>query len=92
MNEQRRQILEMPAEGKVTADEAERLIRGPWWSVPVPDVVRLRPDRPGRRAGVLQPVNRPASHRSCSAWWKASPPSWSLNGYSRISLSPAYAL
>jgi hypothetical protein len=26
MNEQRRQILEMLAEGKITADEAERLI------------------------------------------------------------------
>lgn len=38
MNEQRRQILEMLADGKITADEAERLIDA------------LEPEQPPRRA------------------------------------------
>ena len=41
MNEQRRQILEMLAEGKVTADEAERLIDA------------VEPERPESPAGAL---------------------------------------
>ena len=41
MNEQRRQILEMLAEGKITADEAERLIDA------------VEPERPESQAGAL---------------------------------------
>ncbi|MDF2265252.1 hypothetical protein P2Q00_07325 [Streptomyces coacervatus] len=44
MNEQRRQILEMLAEGKITADEAERLIDA------------LERDRPGSPPGVTSPT------------------------------------
>jgi hypothetical protein len=48
MNEQRRQILEMLAEGKITADEAERLINA---------LERERPDSPPGTA--LRPKPRP---------------------------------
>jgi len=41
VNEQRRQILEMLAEGKITADEAERLIDA------------VEPERPESQAGAL---------------------------------------
>jgi hypothetical protein len=48
MNEQRRQVLQMLAEGKITADEAERLIDA------------LDQDRPERPAGaVSRPKSRP---------------------------------
>ena len=32
------------------------------------------------------------SQASLAIWWKPSPPSWSLNGYSRISFGPPYQL
>jgi len=48
MNEQRRQILEMLAEGKITADEAERLIDA---------VGREQPEPPPGAA--LRPKSRP---------------------------------
>lgn len=48
MNEQRRQILEMLAEGKITADEAARLIDA------------VQPERPEAPAGALpRPKPRP---------------------------------
>jgi hypothetical protein len=48
MNEQRRQILQMLAEGKITADEAERLIDA---------VEREQPELPA--AGTSGPKSRP---------------------------------
>ncbi|HEY2673030.1 MAG TPA: hypothetical protein VGJ07_22060 [Rugosimonospora sp.] len=48
MNEQRRQILQMLAEGKITADEAERLIDA---------VEREQPESPP--GGALRPKPRP---------------------------------
>jgi hypothetical protein len=48
MNEQRRQILQMLAEGKITADEAERLIDA---------LERQQPDSPPRAAS--RPTPRP---------------------------------
>ncbi|RKR86800.1 hypothetical protein BDK92_1067 [Micromonospora pisi] len=47
MNEQRRQILQMLAEGKITADEAERLINA------------LERDQPESPSGAVRPKPRP---------------------------------
>jgi hypothetical protein len=47
VNEQRRQILQMLAEGKITADEAERLI------------VALEPERPESPGAASRPKPRP---------------------------------
>ncbi|MDT0443036.1 SHOCT-like domain-containing protein [Streptomyces johnsoniae] len=57
MNEQRRQILEMLAEGKVTADEAERLIDA---------LERERPESPPRSAS--RPKPRPKYLRVVVNW------------------------
>lgn len=56
MNEQRRQILEMLAEGKITADEAERLIAA---------LERARPEAP---AAESRPKSRPRYLRVVMSW------------------------
>jgi hypothetical protein len=57
MNEQRRQILEMLAEGKITADEAERLIDA------------LEREQPGSSAAVVpRPKPRPKYLRVVASW------------------------
>jgi Asp-tRNA(Asn)/Glu-tRNA(Gln) amidotransferase B subunit len=50
MNEQRRQILEMLSEGKITADEAERLIAA---------LEQEQPEPASAPAGEQRPKNRP---------------------------------
>ncbi|GII77934.1 hypothetical protein Sru01_29160 [Sphaerisporangium rufum] len=57
MNEQRRQILEMLAEGKITADEAERLITA---------LERSQPEPPP--AGATGPKTRPRYLRVLVTW------------------------
>ncbi|MGW1886337.1 SHOCT-like domain-containing protein [Streptomyces sp. NPDC001970] len=54
MNEQRRQILQMPAEGKITADEAERLLDA------------LEREQPESPPGA---TSRPKPRPSTCAWW-----------------------
>ncbi|MEV5824664.1 hypothetical protein AB0L25_03715 [Spirillospora sp. NPDC052242] len=56
MNEQRRQILEMLAEGKISADEAERLIDA---------LERARPEPP---AAESRPKGRPKYLRVVMSW------------------------
>ncbi|MCG0283630.1 hypothetical protein [Streptomyces sp. PSAA01] len=57
MNEQRRQILQMLAEGKITADEAERLIDA---------LERERPEAP--RGATSRPKSRPKYLRVVMSW------------------------
>jgi hypothetical protein len=56
MNEQRRQILQMLAEGKITADEAERLIDA------------LEPERPEPPGALPRPKPRPKYLRVLVSW------------------------
>ena len=61
MNEQRRQILQMLAEGKITADEAERLIDA------------LEPEWPEAPPGALaRPKPRPKYMRVLVSWTDSS--------------------
>ncbi|GAB3961640.1 hypothetical protein GCM10029978_014370 [Actinoallomurus acanthiterrae] len=57
MNEQRRQILQMLTEGKITADEAERLIEA---------LERAQPESPP--AGESRPNRRPKYLRVVMSW------------------------
>lgn len=61
MNEQRRQILQMLAEGKITADEAERLINA---------LERARPEAPptAEPPPVARPAARPKYLRVMVRW------------------------
>lgn len=57
MNEQRRQVLQMLAEGKITADEAERLIGA---------LERAQPESPP--AAEFRPTRRPKYLRVAVSW------------------------
>ena len=48
-----------------------------------------QPGQPRRPGG---PANRSAIQRILTMSWNPPPPSWSLKGYSMISLGPAYSL
>ncbi len=65
MNENRRQILEMLAAGKITADEAERLLAALDIDTAKP-VGELR----AMLAAVRSPRQRAHAPNTCGCWWR----------------------